>query len=1018
MDSIKSSSGLAIEFASKLRDVVSGEVRTDPTTRILYSTDASIYQIEPLGVFFPRDLDDISTCMELASEYGVTLLPRGSGSSLAGQAIGPGFILDCSRHLDQIISINPEIKTATVEPGVILSTLNRFAEKHGLQFGPDPASAERATMGGVIGNNATGAHSIRYGMSAAHLLSADLVLSDGAVTKFDPVGIEVARHKARQESVEGNIYQTALMIREDYAQVIHEDWPKTWRRSSGYNLNYLLPWSPSMPPQWNTYNQHPSAGTIPYPPVNHDELNLAQLIAGSEGTLGIIHRAEVSLVPKPKSTKLVILAFEEVIRACEAVEEILQVQPSAIELIPKNMIRLADSIPFYAQQIDFLKQIFPTDNQIPNLLAVEFAGDNPDQLRKILKRLVDQHQSSAFIADDPDLQERIWTVRKVGLGLLMSISGDLKPIPFIEDISIPVEKLSQFVSELERILSEFGTKGDFYAHASAGCLHLRPLINLKSIDGVEKMRAIANAAIELVIRLDGVPSGEHGDGIARSEWLDLVFGPRISELTIKLKNAADPNRLLNPGKIVEPLSMDENLRFGDQFFENPWKTVLDFSKQDGFTGAVELCNGAGVCRKTDGVMCPSFQVTKEEIHSTRGRANLLRALISNTVPNVTKIGDEEIFDALDLCVACKGCKAECPSGVDMAKLKYEFLEHHYSSSGVHRHPPRDYLFGHIDKFSQLGMIFRPLTNFLLENINETGIIKNLLGLSTKRNLPPFAKNTLHTLFKQSDLNDHDGNQQSERVLFLSDPFTEYYHPEIGLAAIEVLRAIGCEVELLPIIGSGRTLLSKGFLKSTRKHAESMVESIMTLDEHSQAYIVGIEPSEIYTLRDEYLDLFPGKDIVKSIASRAYMVDEFLIRPDTIELPRILRIADILRDLNLDKMEVLLHGHCYQKSQPPAADGYPIGEQATVKLLERVGFQVDTLDSGCCGMAGAFGYESEHYDLSMGIGELSLFPEVRKRGENCVISTSGTSCMTQIKDGTGKEALHPITLIHKRLSESL
>ena len=435
MASQKNSPDVTTEFANALQDAVSGEVRTDPTTRVLYSTDASIYQIEPLGVFFPRNLDDISTCVELASEFGVTILPRGSGSSLAGQAIGPGFILDCSRHLDQIININPEIRTATVEPGVILSTLNRSAEKHGLQFGPDPASAERATMGGVIGNNATGAHSIRYGMTADHLLSAELVLSDGSTTKFDPVGLDVARHKARYETLEGNMYQAALTIREDYAQAIHEDWPRTWRRSSGYNLNYLLPWSPSMPPQWNTYNQHPNAETIPYPPVKTDELNLAQLIAGSEGTLGIIHRAEVRLVPKPKSTHLVLLAFQDVIRACDAVEEILEMQLSAIELIPENMIRLADTIPVYAQQIDFLKQIFPNGGETPNFLAVEFAGDNPDQLRKLSKRLVDQNQSIAFIADDPDLQERIWNVRKVGLGLLMSISGDLKPIPFIEDIS-------------------------------------------------------------------------------------------------------------------------------------------------------------------------------------------------------------------------------------------------------------------------------------------------------------------------------------------------------------------------------------------------------------------------------------------------------------------------------------------------------------------------------------------------------------------------------------------------------
>lgn len=1011
MELIKTSPEQNSEFINVLKTKVSGEIRVDPTTRVLYSTDASIYQIEPIGVFFPRNLEDISRCVGLASEYEVPILPRGSGTSLAGQAIGPGLIIDCSRHLDRIIHIDPDSKTAAVEPGVILSKFNKAAGKFGLQFGPDPASAERATMGGVIGNNATGAHSILYGMSADQIKSVELVLSDGTITKLDSVGLMAAQNHGHQSSVEGELFRTALEIKNDYEQAIREDWPRTWRRSSGYNLNYLLPWSPAMPPQWKSQYQDQDHE---YPPSRMNEINLAQIIAGSEGTLGIIHQLEVYLVPKPKYTNLVLLAFPDVVQACEEVEEILASQPSAIELVPENLIRLAATVPFYAQQIKFLDQIIINGEIVPNLLVVEFSGDNPDLLRSQSRDLRDRYSSLATVVEDPDLQERIWKVRKVGLGLLMSIPGDVKPVPFIEDLSVPISNLSVLVSELEKLLISHNSQGDFYAHASAGCLHLRPLINLKTEEGVKKIRLIASEAIELISSLGGVPSGEHGDGIARSEWLDAVFGPRIGEANRKLKNAADPKGILNPGKIIAPLSMDGNLRYGGNYSASSWQTKLDFSKQDGFAGAIELCNGAGVCRKIDGVMCPSFQATKEELHSTRGRANLLRALITSTVPEGSAISDEIVFEALDLCLACKGCKAECPSGVDMAKLKYEFLEYYYNSPGSRRRPARDYLFGYIHSLSRIGITFRPVSNFLLEIVSRSSIISGLLGLTEMRNLPQLAKRTLQSQFEQSKLMKY----QSERVLFLSDPFTEYYQPEIGLAAIEVLSAAGCSVEIIPIIGSGRTLISKGFLNSARKHAKKVIEAIKLLDEDNSACIVGLEPSEIYTLRDEYVDLFPGQDLVKSITDRAYMIDEFMVRPRNGGQERILRIADSLQASHSeDNNHILLHGHCFQKAQPPAGDGYPVGVQATQAVLEKAGYQVELVESGCCGMAGAFGYESEHYDLSMEIGKMELFPQIRQRGDHCTVAAPGFSCMTQIKDGLGEEVSHPISLIHKKLTIS-
>jgi FAD/FMN-containing dehydrogenase/Fe-S oxidoreductase len=1002
------------EFINAVQKSVEGEIRTDKVTRVLFSTDASIYQIEPLGVFFPRSVDEISACVQLASEYKIPVLPRGSGSGLAGQAIGTGVIIDCSRHLDRLVDINPEEKTATVEPGVILSHLNQFADQYELQFGPDPASAERATMGGTIANNGTGAHSIRYGMCVDNLCSTEVVLSDGSIANFENIDIKEAERRSEVMSPEGRLYSAALLIKENYSEAIQKDWPRTWRRASGYNLNYLLPWSPTQPPQWEEYNPINGSGAMPYPAVRESDINLATIIAGSEGTLGVIRQATVRLVPKPKFSSLVLLSFTDLLLACEAMSELLGMNPSAIEFIPAKMIKLAHAIPSYAQQIDFLKELYQGNEKLPNLLAVEFTGESHEQVQDLSNKLVRQSSVPALVADDPVLQSKIWNVRKVGLGLLMSNPGDTKPIPFIEDLSVPVSKIYDFVSEMGKILASYDTDGDFYAHISAGCLHLRPLIDLKSIDGVSMLRAIAQETIELIAQLGGVPSGEHGDGIARSEWLDRVFGPRIREGFQKLKFAADPKGILNPGKVVNPDPMDKNLRYRINQPDHSWQPVLDFSDQLGLVSAVELCNGAGVCRKSDGVMCPSFQVTKDEMHSTRGRANLLRALFTSNLESNENITEEDVFEALELCLACKGCKAECPSGVDMAKLKYEFLEQYFSPGRGHRHPFRDLLFAYIENISRLGNRLYPLTNSLTENLNRFGFGENWLGLSNQRSLPQVAGKTLTRLWNGSSKPNIEVIFNPEKVLFLSDPFTEYYQPEIGRDALEVLSQVGCQVEIIPIIGSGRTLISKGFVQPARNHAEKVIDAIAKLDNGGEATIVGIEPSEIYTLRDEYVDLFPNQKDVVAIALRAQMIDEYLLRPRKNGESRSLRIADLINDKNNNTQEILLHGHCYQKNQLPAPDGYPIGEQATIELLERVGYKVDLIDAGCCGMAGAFGYEAENYDLSMAIGELSLFPALREAKNIKVVAASGFSCLTQIVDGTGIRPYHPISLIHKRI----
>ena len=1039
------------EIAKKLQRSIAGDVRIDKTTRILYATDASIYQIEPIGVVFPRCLDDLQTIVEIANQYQVPVLARGSGSSLAGQAIGQAWIVDCSRYLNQIIELNPDEKTVVVEPGVILSDLNRRVSKCGLRFGPDPASAERATMGGSIANNAAGANSILYGMSADHLLSAEVVLADGSLATFKSIEIGEAFWKAGIENVaqlevdshkvyrkisrwgngkvsplEAEFYSAALYIRHHYAASIKSKWPKTWRRASGYNLNYLLPWSPSSPPLWF----HPFGF---YPPLQTGHINLAPLLAGSEGTLAVFRQLTLGLVDKHKHTILCVLAYPSISAACDDVLRLLSVEPSAIELIPKNLLNLVKGVPAYAHKLTFLNQLMKTRDGLSTsigpvpeaILVVEFSGDNLNKL-KAKARLIG---SEGYLAESPESQRNIWDMRKAGLGILMSRTDDIKPLAFIEDLSVPVEHLGEFVREMEYILTSHGTNGDFYAHASAGCLHLRPLINLKSTQGIKTMRSIAHEAVKLTLRIGGSVSGEHGDGLARSEWLEHAFGQELIDAFKLLKYSVDPKGILNPGKIIDPQPLDANLRIHSKKpglnLENvSFHTVFDFSTQEGFLNAVEQCNGAGVCRKHDGVMCPSFQVTQDEMHSTRGRANLLRAMLYGYLPDTPET-ESVLFDTFDLCLACKGCKGECPSRVDMAKLKYEFLNRYYSPNGISTRirPVRDYLFAYIGSWSGLFYRFAPIINPIFKSQTFRLIANKGIGLTPDRAFPLIQSKPFRRLVAEKMLNKHllKTAEKTEELpmtcIFLSDPFLEYFQPDTGLAAYTALMSAGYQVRMLPVIGAGRTYISKGFLKTARKHARQVVEEIKTIDPQGKMPVVGVEPSELYTLRDEYLDFFPGDDYVKGLGRRSYVIDELLVRPTAWGRESILRIATnyskILHQKDSKKPRVIWHGHCYQKIQLPDDDGYPRGVEATVRMLELAGYQVSVVEAGCCGMAGAFGYESEHYHTSIEIGELSLFPAIREAigsDEDVIIAAPGFSCQSQIKDGTHVEVVNPIMLI--------
>ncbi len=961
-------------LANDLFKSFSGEIHLDPAHRTLYSTDASIYQIMPLGVAIPRTQEDIVAAVELAAKYNIPILPRGSGSSLAGQAVGEALVVDCSKYLNHILEIDLESESALVEPGVVLNTFNKAAAAHRLQFGPDPASSDRATFGGMVGNNSTGAHSILYGMTSDNLLSADVLLSDGSPATFEQVSLTRAAQLAEQDDAEGRFYRAALTIRERDGEAIKTRWPRTWRRASGYSVNYLLPWSSSRPPQW--------AGDS-YPPIAPDHLNLAPVLVGSEGTLAIFQKLRVRLVKKPRHTILGVMSFESIAAACDATTGLLALNPSAVELIPQALIRLARAVPAYAQRLSFVR------GDPAALLVVEFSGDDPHALKDRVRQLGDD----IVIAESAAEQEQVWAVRKVGLGLLMSRPGDVKPLPFMEDIAVPVERLGEYVREVERILARYGTSGDFYAHASAGCLHMRPLLNLKTIEGVDALRSIAAEAVQLTLRLGGALSGEHGDGLSHSEWLESFYGTQIAAAFRDLKRAADPENILNPGKIVDGPPMDANLRYSPAYRASGWQPVFDFTNQASLAGAIEMCNGAGVCRKDGGVMCPSYQATRDEMHSTRGRANLLRSMISGAFP-VTRLAETAVHEALDLCLECKGCKAECPSAVDMAKLKYEFLNRYYSHN---RRPVRDYLFAYIGPLARFGRPFAPIANPLLGFSPARAAADRFLGLARQRALPKLSRQRFASNGRSSS--------SAESVIFLSDPFTEYFYPEIAEAALGALRGAGCAVHILPVVGAGRTLISKGFLKAAKDHAAKVIRAISALDPDERMDVIGVEPSEHYTLRDEYRDLFPGDARVASLDNRSFLLDEFLLRPGPDGLPRMSRL-----DRAGEGKSVLLHGHCYQKAQPPAADGYPVGVPATVAFLSALGFSVSVIDSGCCGMAGSFGYESKHYDLSMQIGEMALFPAIRAARPDQTIVASGVSCRAQIESGTARRAIHPATLI--------
>jgi Fe-S oxidoreductase len=715
------------------------------------------------------------------------------------------------------------------------------------------------------------------------------------------------------------------------------------------------------------------------------------------------------------------LAYQSNAEACDDVPRLLTHHPSAVELVPQMIIRLARGVPEYARQMGWVI------GDPAALLIVEFSGDEPLALKDAARKIGDV----LTIAESTAEQARVWNIRKVGLGLLDSRPQSARPAAFIEDCAIPVQKLGEFVREVEKILLTHGTEGGIYAHASAGCLHIRPILNLKTARGVTDLRTISEAVFALTVRLGGAMSSEHGDGLARSEFLEQTYGPEVTEAMRLLKRAADPNNLLNPGKIIDAPKRDVNLRYGNDYKTRVWETNLSFASQGGMEVAIEQCNGQGVCRKDMGVMCPSFQATREEMHSTRGRANLLRAMISgpwtiddgrsmaNGLRSFNRDRVEAAAAALDLCLACKGCKGECPSGVDMAKLKFAFQSEYYKT---HRRQLRDYVFGYFHFTAGVAASVAPLSNALMGIPVFKNVVAKILGITPHRPFPKFSSERAKILTREarSDL-------ERKRVIFLSDAFARYLEPETEQAALDILSCSGYDVHILPILGAGASFLSKGFIDQARKHAANVLDSLNRIDPASEFPIVGIEPPEIYEFKHDYIDLLPKRaEEIKRRIEKVWLLDEFLLRSQEFNNLRIVNLAQLSdSEKNASTKKINFHPHCHQRAEGPSTDGLPNGTHATLELLRSCGYDVELMDTGCCGMAGTFGYEAEHYELSMKVGELKVFPNVRELGKEqsatgdrqSGILSSGAACRMQIRQGTGVEAIHPIMLIAEFIKRS-
>jgi FAD/FMN-containing dehydrogenase/Fe-S oxidoreductase len=934
-------------LAARLRKELDAEVMFDAASRGRYSTDASIYQLQPIGIVVPRSEEAARGALAIAAAEGVPILPRGAGSSQCGQAVGEALVIDHTKYLNRVLSIDAPGAAAVVQPGVVLDALNAQLRPHGLWFPVDVSTSAQATLGGMAGNNSCGSRSIAYGNMVHNVAAIEAVTVEGERWKFGPMN-DPSGPRGYLELV-GRL--KALYERE--REEIEARFPKVLRKVAGYNLDHLGP---------------PHA-------------NAAHLLVGSEGTLAYSERLHLKLSRIPPARTLGVCHFARFYTAMDLTQHIVKLGPSAVELVDHTMIGLARGIAAFRGTVDAVIKGDPEA-----ILLVEFSGEDASvqrtRLKKLVQLLADLGQPGSVVElTDARIQRELWEVRKAGLNIMMSMKGDGKPVSFIEDCAVPLEHLAEYTDRLTRVFAKHGTRGTWYAHASVGTLHVRPILDMRR-DGAGKMRAIAEEACAMVKQYKGAYSGEHGDGLVRSEWIAPFFGPRLSACLAEIKAWLDPRGLMNPGKIVDPPRMDDRslFRFKPDYAPSPPPAALDWSEWGGFDKAVEMCNNNGHCRKFDaGTMCPSYRATLDEAHLTRGRANTLRLALSGQLGTE---GDEAVKAALDLCVSCKGCKRECPTGVDMARMKIEYLAHYKARHG---HSLRERAIAYLPRYAPWAGRLAPLTNAV------ASLGKSFLGFSPKRDLPRWRGDYFQDRARPAQF------AGREVVLFV-DTFNRWFEPENVRAAIRVLEAAGCSVHTARPLAAGRplccgrTFLTAGMVEQARVEARRTLDALRPYLERGTP-IIGLEPSCLFSFRDEYAVLFKDQPS-EALSANAYLLEEYLARE-----PGKLRLKEM-------KQEVLLHGHCHQK----AFDAMP----AVEKVLKMVpGLKVSTVQTSCCGMAGSFGYEAEHYGLSMKMAELALLPRIRE-APGALLAADGTSCRHQIADGSGREALHVARVLESAL----
>ncbi|WP_256544981.1 FAD-binding and (Fe-S)-binding domain-containing protein [Halobellus inordinatus] len=957
------------DLVDALSKRVDGEVRFDTYTRQMYATDASAFEVTPIGVVFPTSTDDVASVVSYCAKEEIPVLPRGGGTSLAGQTVNEAVVLDFSRHMDAVYDVDPDAREAHVQSGAILATLNDQAAEYGLTFGPDPAAGNRSAIGGAIGNNSTGAHSLVYEKTDHYVEEVEVVLSDGTVTTFGEVSVDELRERADPDGdAEAKIAAGVIEVLDEQAEEIHKRYPEMKRNVSGYNLDRLLA---------EAEGEYGEEGVV----------NLARLLAGSEGTLAVVTEATVSLEPLPETKSVALLTYDSVVDTVSDVVHVLEHDPAAVELIDDVLIGLASNTTEFADVAGKLP-----DRTEAALLVEFYAEDDEDGREKVRKLLEDRvpgrgdsddatdTDAERFAFDALEAHEKadrkeLWKLRKSGLPILLGRTSDAKHISFLEDCAVPPEHLPRFVTEFQSVLEEHDTFASFYAHAGPGVLHVRPLVNTKSQADLDAMQAIGEAVTDLVVELGGSVSGEHGDGRARTQWNRKLYGDQLWDAFQDLKTAFDPDWLLNPGQVCGDVSLTENLRFDPEYeFDAGFDSALEWDNENGMQGMVELCHGCGGCRTQQtegGVMCPTYRAADEEITATRGRANMLRQAMSGDLPD-DPTDEEFVTEVMDLCIGCKGCANDCPSEVDLAKLKAEVTHAYHEEHGSSL---RSKMFANFDVLAKLGSTFAPVSNWASKVPGARAVMEQTIGIASDRTLPTFERETVQKWFKKRGGSRVTADEADRHVLLIPDTYTNYSHPDVGKASVEVLEAAGVHVEVADVTDVGRPAFSKGFLDVARETAAETVDALVPRIENGWDVVVP-EPSDAVMLQSDYGDLLSGSD-VETVQANSYGVCEYL---DTYRL-------DEQIDFDAPDRSIAYHGHCHQKATKK--DHHAVG------VLRRAGYRVDPLDSGCCGMAGTFGYESEHRAMSEAIGE-TLKGQVDDSEAESVVAP-GASCRTQLND---------------------